>query len=436
MSKVSIVVPVYNGEKSLKRCVDSLLNQDHKDIEVILVDDGSRDRSFEIISEYARADERIVPVHKDNSGVSATRNIALSLATGDYVQFVDVDDFLPFDSVKLMVRTMEDDGSDLVVADFYRVIDEKVSRKGSIRKGGVLSRNEYAERMLLSPADFYFGALWNKLYRKKIIDEYHLAMDENISYSEDAIFNLQYLLHVDLISILKSPIYYYVKTEGSLVSGNMNIQSTVKMKTSVIHYYNDFYKQILDEDEYEAKKPIIYGYLVAVSTDALALPLFDDTKKLGEEDGIRLQMDGSIASDLQIDRLSIVVFDRFLNAVGQQYRLELGETRILYYLYRKKAQASTDEIADACAITSAACALSLARLVASSYVRIADVRLFEDDKVYYEYIPSLMDQQFDKAEEDYRALLYDGLSIEDVAAYARIRKQIFGNMKKTLVKKG
>lgn len=434
MSKVSIVVPVYNGEKSLKRCVDSLLNQDYKDIEVILVDDGSRDSSFEIISEYAKADERIVPIRKDNSGVSATRNVALSLAKGDFVQFVDVDDFLPFDSVKLMVRAIEDDGSDLVVADFYRVVDEKVSKKGSVRKGGVISRNEYADRMLLSPADFYFGALWNKLYKKKIIDDYHLTMDENISYSEDAIFNLQYLLHVDQISILKSPVYYYVKTEGSLVASSMNIQSTVKMKTSVIRYYNDFYKQILDEDEYEAKKPIIYGYLIAISTDALALPIFDDTKKLGEEDGVRFEIEDNIASDLQIDRLSIVVFDRFMNTVGQQNRLELAETRILYYLYRKKARASTEEIASACAITSAACALSLAKLVASSYIKISDVRLFEGDKIHYEYLPSMLDQQFDKAEEDYRALLYDGLSVEDVAVYARIRKQIFTNMKKTLVK--
>ena len=434
MSRVSIIVPVYNGEKSLKRCVDSLLNQDYKDIEIILVDDGSKDGSYQIISEYAGKDERIVPVHKDNSGVSATRNIALSLAKGEYVRFVDVDDFLPFDSVKMMVRAMEEDGSDLVVADFYRVIDDKVSRKGSIRKGGILGRNEYAEKMLLSPADFYFGALWNKLYRKKLIDDYHLIMDENISYSEDAIFNLQYLLHVDLVSILKSPVYYYVKTEGSLVASNMNVQSTVRMKTSVIHYYNDFYKQILDEDEYEAKKPIIYGYLVAISTDALALPVFDDAKKLGEESGVRFFLEGNIASDLQIDRLSIVVFDRFLSVVAQQNRLELAEIRILYYLCRRKEQASTEEIANACAITPAACALSLAKLTAASYIRISDVRLFEDDKVYYEYIPSLLDQQFDKAEEDYRALLYDGLSIEEVADYARIRKQIFANMKKTLIR--
>ena len=241
MSKVSIIIPVYNGEKSIPRCLDSVLAQDHKDIEVIVIDDGSKDGSFKVISEYAKKDKRIIPIHKENSGVSATRNVGLSMATGDYIQFIDVDDWLPFDSTKLLVRSMEEEDADMVIADFYRVIDDKISKKGSIRKGGVLTLAEYADKMLLSPADFYYGVIWNKLYRKKIIDDHHLIMDENISFSEDAIFNLQYLLHVDKIFVLKSPVYYYVKSEGSLVAKNLNIQSTVKMKTGVIRYYDSFY---------------------------------------------------------------------------------------------------------------------------------------------------------------------------------------------------
>ncbi|MBQ1322738.1 MAG: glycosyltransferase family 2 protein, partial [Erysipelotrichaceae bacterium] len=196
MSKVSIIVPVYNGEKVLKRCVESLLNQDHKDIEIILVDDGSKDSSFEIISEYAEKDERIVPIHKENSGVSSTRNLAISKAKGDYIQFVDVDDWLPFDSTKLLVRALEENDCDMAIGDFYRVVDETVSRKGSIKKGGVMSLVEYADKMLLTPADFYYGVLWNKLYKKQLIDAYQIRMDETISYSEDTIFNLQYLTHV------------------------------------------------------------------------------------------------------------------------------------------------------------------------------------------------------------------------------------------------
>ena len=113
MSKVSIIIPVYNGEKSIPRCLNSVLAQDHKDIEVIVIDDGSKDGSFKVISEYAKKDKRIIPIHKENSGVSATRNVGLSMATCDYIQFIDVDDWLPFDSTKLLVRSMEEEDADI-----------------------------------------------------------------------------------------------------------------------------------------------------------------------------------------------------------------------------------------------------------------------------------------------------------------------------------
>ena len=434
MSKVTVIVPVYNGEKSLRRCADSILAQDHKDLEVILVDDGSKDDSFAIISEYAKKDERVVPVHKENGGVSAARNTALSLAKGDLIQFVDVDDYLPFDSLRLMVRAMEDNNADMVISDFYRVVDDKVSVKGSIRKGGLILRNEYADKMLLAPADFYFGVLWNKMYRRKIIDDHQLHMDESVSYSEDAIFNLQYLVYCDRIFVLKSPVYYYVKTEGSLVSRNMNIQSTVRMKTSVIRYFDSFYRQILDQDDYEVRKPIIYAYLLAVSKDGFALPIIDDTKKLGEEKGNRFDLQSNIASELQFDALSGNVFDQFLFAIARQHSLDENDVKILYYLYKRKMEASMEQIASACEMNYVMCTLSLSRLVTSSYLKISDIRIFADDKVLYEYVPSALDSQFDRAEEDFRALCYDGLSIEDLSAYARIRKHIFENLKKTIIK--
>ncbi|MBQ1304531.1 MAG: glycosyltransferase family 2 protein, partial [Erysipelotrichaceae bacterium] len=164
MSRVSIIVPVYNGGKVLERCVDSILTQDHRDLEVLLVDDGSKDDSLQIMQEYAKKDPRVIAIHKENGGVSSTRNLGLERATGDYVQFMDVDDWLPFDSTKQLVRAMEENSCDMVIGDFYRVIDDNVSRKGSIREGGIITRNQYADEMMKTPADFYYGVLWNKLY--------------------------------------------------------------------------------------------------------------------------------------------------------------------------------------------------------------------------------------------------------------------------------
>ena len=431
MSKVSIIVPVYNGEKVLPHCVDSILNQDYKDIEVILIDDGSKDDSFKIISEYAKKDGRIVPVHKENSGVSSTRNMALDMATGDYIQFIDVDDWLPFDSTKMMVRAIEEEKSDLVVADFYRVVDGKSTKKGSIRKGGIMTLGEYADRMLLTPADFYFGVLWNKLYKNQIIDEYGIRMDENISMSEDAIFNLQYLEHARLISILKSPVYYYVKSEGSLVAQNLNIPSIVKMKRNVIRYYEDFYRKILSEDDFEARKPIIYGYLVSVSTDSFALPLIDDEKKVGEGSPDYYLRDDK-ETEVRFIKLSNFVLNRLLNSLAQANSLDMNEITILYLLYLHKEKLATEEIAEACEMNQANCTINLAKLVALSFIKISEVNLFEDKKVYYEYVPSALDQQFEKIEEDYRSLCYDGLSEEDIKNFEKVRKVIMDNIKKTI----
>ena len=190
MEKVSVIVPVYNGEKSVKQCSDSILNQDYPDLELILVDDGSRDRSWEIIQAIASSDSRVKAVHKENGGVSSARNRALAEASGTYVQFADVDDWLPMDSTKLLVRDMEAKAAELAVGDFYRVVDGNVSEKGSIQTGGTLSLQQYANEMMLAPADLYYGVLWNKLYRRDIIERFGICMDENISYSEDMIFNL------------------------------------------------------------------------------------------------------------------------------------------------------------------------------------------------------------------------------------------------------
>ena len=431
MIKVSIIVPVYNGEKVLPHCIESIINQDYKDIEIILIDDGSKDDSFRIISDYAKKDDRIVPVHKQNSGVSSTRNMALDMATGDYIQFIDVDDWLPFDSTKMMVRAIEEEKTDLVVADFYRVVDGKSTKKGSIRKGGIMTLGEYADRMLLTPADFYFGVLWNKLFKKQIIDEFRIRMDENISMSEDAIFNLQYLEHVRLISILKSPVYYYVKSEGSLVAQNLNIPSIVKMKRNVIRYYEDFYRKILSEDDYEARKPIIYGYLVSVSTDGFALPLIDEEKKVGENSTDHYLMDNK-ETEVKFIRLSNFVLNRLLNSLAQANSLDLNEIKILYLLYLHKDKLASENIAEACDMNQATCTFNLAKLAALSFVRISEVNLFDDKKVYYEYVHSALDQQFEKIDEDYKSLCYDGLSKEDIENFEKVRKKIMDNIIKTI----
>ena len=129
---VSIIIPVYNAENFLARCVDSVLGQEYTDFELLLIDDGSKDKSGAMCDAYAASDSRVRVFHKENAGVSAARNQALSEARGTYIQFLDSDDWMTPDSTKLLVRAAEENDCDLVIADFYRVGRERVSRKGDI----------------------------------------------------------------------------------------------------------------------------------------------------------------------------------------------------------------------------------------------------------------------------------------------------------------
>ena len=313
MEKVSVIVPVYNGEKSIQRCSDSILNQDYPELELILVDDGSRDRSWEIMQAIASADGRVKAVHQENGGVSSARNRALAEASGTYVQFADADDWLPMDATKLLVRDMEAKAAELAVGDFYRVAEGNVSEKGSIQTGGTLSLRQYANEMMLAPADLYYGVLWNKLYRRDIIERYGIRMDENISYSEDMIFNLEYLLHVNTVAILKAPVYYYQYTKGSLVDQSLNLSSTIKMKKSVIGYYNEFFRKTFDAPAYQERLPVIYSYLLAVRHDSLALPFAPGTRKMKEDAALAAKFDACKSLDEMIELVNVFIDDHELD---------------------------------------------------------------------------------------------------------------------------
>ncbi len=281
---VSIIVPVYNAEETLRRCIESVLNQGFTDFELLLVDDGSTDSSAGICREYENGDRRARVIRKENTGVSDTRNLGLSEARGTFVQFLDSDDWITPDATSLMVRAARDSGADMVIADFYRVIGDRVAHKGDIEKDGLLSLEEFAGFMMENPADFYYGVLWNKLFKREIIAQHGLSMDKTISWCEDFMFNLEYLRHVKTVYALRVPVYYYVKTKGSLVSQGLSLTKTIKMKRMVFEYYHDFYKSVLTEEDYEKNRLYVYRFLLAAAGDgAVPLSIFPGAVRLGDE---------------------------------------------------------------------------------------------------------------------------------------------------------
>ena len=226
---VSIIVPVYNAEKTIDRCVSSILNQSYKDFELLLMNDGSTDRSGSLCDAYEERDSRVHVLHKENTGVSDTRNQGIAMARGEYLQFADSDDWLAPDAVAGFVRAATEHQCDMVIADFYRVIGERVAQKGDIEKDGVMDRTEYAVNMMQRPADFYYGVLWNKFYKRSIIEKHQIRMDSSVSWCEDFMFNMEYVRHARTIYAMKVPVYYYVKTKGSLVSQGISVKKTIQM---------------------------------------------------------------------------------------------------------------------------------------------------------------------------------------------------------------
>ena len=324
--KVSIIVPVYNAQEYLKRCVDSILSQDYRDFELLLMDDGSKDASGEICDAYAQQDGRVRVIHKENSGVSDTRNQALELARGTFLQFLDSDDWIVPEATRLLVRSMEEYNCDMVISDFYRVSGERLAQKGDIEEDKVMSRQEFASYMIENPADFYYGVLWNKMYRRSIIEEYHIRMDTSISWCEDFLFNLEYIRHAESFFALQVPIYYYLKRRGSLVSQGASITNTVRMKSNIFEYYNEFYKDVYEDKDYADIRLQVYSFLWAAAKDGSVLA---GSKKLGEErrriTREEVEGNGAVIGQYRFRRL----YEYELDLAAQKNMLTLDEALLL-----------------------------------------------------------------------------------------------------------
>ena len=372
---VSIIVPIYNAQNYLNRCIDSILNQEYTDFELLLADDGSTDSSGAICDAYAASDSRVCVIHKENTGVSDTRNTAIRQAKGTYLQFLDSDDWIVPDATKLLVRAATEHHCDLVISDFYRVAGERVSHKGDIEEDGVLTREEFASHMMENPADFYYGVLWNKLYRRDLIEKYDLHMNTSISWCEDFLFNLEYILHADVFYALQVPIYYYVKRKGSLATQGMSISKTVKMKLMVFEYYNEFYRNVYDEKDYEKKRLSIYRFLVDAASDGAVPPtILPGSKKLGEERNSVYSDAVSGEGILMEAYRNRKLLEHYLEVAALRNDLSLQEVSLLFYLSQAYTIRTRKELADFTGMSKSTLARILQKLISKNFIKVTDIR--------------------------------------------------------------
>jgi len=216
---LSVIVPVYNTEKYLSRCLNSILSQTYDNLEIICVDDGSTDRSGEILDYYAANDQRVIVVHSSNRGVSEARNRALELAEGAYIGFVDSDDYIDPDMYKMLLGGFEDD-VDIVACSYYFAFDDKLvwyKNQEEILCSAIDTKKfmEYIYRR-----DKYKGVagyIVTRLFRRELIYKQNIKFDNLLSEGEDVYFMAKVLLKCKKIKYFDQPLYYYYQRDNSSV---------------------------------------------------------------------------------------------------------------------------------------------------------------------------------------------------------------------------
>lgn len=202
---ISIVVPVYNAEEYLSRCVTSILQQSYKSFELILINDGSTDKSGEICDKFKSLDQRIVTIHKKNSGVSDTRNLGINLAKNPYICFIDADDYI---EKEYLNRLLENKHADLVASGYIRIDGMNFFPKERFYDYHLLQQE--LSKLINIPL---LDTPWGKLFKKNIIDKYQIRFDTKLKFGEDQIFVRNYLSHCKNLQALSNAGYiYYIQS--------------------------------------------------------------------------------------------------------------------------------------------------------------------------------------------------------------------------------
>lgn len=198
--KVSVLIPVYKVEKYLRECMDSVVNQTLKEIEIICVDDGSPDNCGKILDEYAAKDKRIHVIHQENKGLPSARMAGIEMARGEYIKFVDSDDILDLNACKLCYDAAKEIDADLVVHNAYFFNKKEKGDFGSVLK------NQY---FFWKRFDYFAGHVWRGLYKTSLIKNKNLSFNVDTQMYEDVTFNEIFIPHAQKITTISDKIYYY-----------------------------------------------------------------------------------------------------------------------------------------------------------------------------------------------------------------------------------
>jgi len=268
MNKISVIVPIYNVEKYLRRCVDSILAQTYANLEVILVDDGSTDGSPAICDEYAQKDKRVVVIHKKNAGVSAARNSGLDKATGDYVAFVDADDYVDTSMYAKLIEKAEQNDLDICVCQYYQV-DEQTGKTKFVNETDIDNiKNEKVFSSLIKVGSKHkkdhieteniMGCVWRAIYKKNLVAD--TRFNQEFSIGEDLIFSIELFKKKPKVDIVCEPLYFYIQRASSAV--HTYSEDKMKRRVAMHKYLLEIIRGYVPEQEHKWHQFHIYASLL------------------------------------------------------------------------------------------------------------------------------------------------------------------------------
>ncbi|MCQ2472061.1 MAG: glycosyltransferase [Clostridia bacterium] len=261
-NKVSIILPIYNVDKYLAQCIDSILCQTYKNFEIILVDDGSPDKCGEICDTYAKKDSRIIVIHKPNGGVSSARNAGLDIMSGNSVLFIDPDDYIHREMVETLVNLMADYSADISLCfsrgTYVRDYAEPDAESYEIK---TLTGKEALEKIYDGTSFEFFGynptAVMFRLYNADLFSD-GLRFDESARMAEDLIINPYLYSRAEKVVSINRRMYYFYHAENSLTRSKMTEEKQIMLNKTVIHMYDDRINYFKGKDGYNSLVNLTY----------------------------------------------------------------------------------------------------------------------------------------------------------------------------------
>ncbi len=273
---ISIIIPVYKVEKYLEKCIQSVINQTYENLQIILVDDGSPDNCGKICDEYAKKDHRIEVIHKSNGGLSDARNKGLEIAKGEYIGFVDSDDYIEADMYEVLYNLLKQYNADVSICNFYTVSQEKIAIKNADNGIKEYNRIEILKEILLDNNIQSYA--WNKLYKKDLFDEIKYPVGKKY---EDIGTTFYLLEKCNKVVVTGKPEYYYINRQDSIV--NNVTETTITDYIELIMQRYDYIEENIKELS-SYNKDYLKRILKTAEQDIKSLKKVGDyTKKKYEE---------------------------------------------------------------------------------------------------------------------------------------------------------